>query len=279
MIKYIFLCEDTLTGIFTGVYDAWASKVGHENVELRTGDIENYEFFCEYRTVTPDMEKAEKVRRSIYKKLGWGIYYDITVCVYSSFQDKANAVYHTLVDCLSPQGSLYGKKLPSGFHPDGTGANYLENLCNSYVKRVSEIKKNVCLERERVLQFVRFRELRNGILFAKIEPGHHVLPLVADHFSNRFPLERWLIYDSRRNCGLAHEPGKGCLFMDELQMKEEYLDGFAEVNGEYEELWWNFCQSTSIDFRKNPRLQQHFAPLKVRKNMVEFQTPKQAADT
>lgn len=272
MIKYVFVCEDSMEGIFTGVYDAWASKVGHEHVELRTEEIENYELFCEYRNILPDREKTEKVRRSIYKKLGAGAYYDIAVCVYSSFKDKANAIYHTLADCLSPQGSLYGKKMPSGFHPGGTGSNYLENLCNPYVKRVSEIKKNVWLERERVLQFVRFRELQNGILFAKIEPGHNVLPLVADHFSNRFPLERWMIYDSHRQRALAHEPEKGCLLMDEIQIKEEFLDGYADVKGNYEELWWNFCQNIAIPSRKNKQLQQHFVPLKLRDNLVEFQS-------
>lgn len=269
-IKYIFQCEDSMEGIFTGVYDAWDSRVGHENVELRTEEPENLEFFCEYIRVAPDMMKAEKVRRSIYRKLGAGIFSDITVCVYGTFSDKANAIYHTLVDCLSPRGSLYGKKLPSGFHPDGTRANYLENLCNPYVKRVSEMKKNIWMEQHRMLEFLRFRELQNGILFAKIDPWHNVLPLIADHFSDRFPLERWMIYDGGRQYALAHEPGKGCLFMEQIQIADEYLEGYADVEGDFEELWWNFCQSIAIKPRTNKKLQQHFVPLKFRKNMLEF---------
>ena len=165
--KYIFICEDSLVGILTGVYDAWDSRLGHSHIELRTQEPDNLEFFCEYRKVMPDEEKAVKVRRSVYRKLGAGIYSDIIVCVYGSFPDKADAIYHTLVDCLSKNGSLYGKKLPNGFHPRGTGANFLENLCNPYVKRVAEMKKNIWKEKERMLQFVRFRELQNGILFAK----------------------------------------------------------------------------------------------------------------
>lgn len=282
-MKHIFICQDSMEGIFTGVYDAWAicanhkdaeyKDVKHEDIELRTDDHHNLELFCEYHTVVPDSEKAEKVRRSIYRKLGIGIYSDITVCIYGTFSDKANAIYHTLVDCLAPGGSLYGKKLPSGFHPGGTGSNYLENLCNPYVKRISEMKKNIWLEQERLLQFVRFRELNNGILFAKAEPGHNVLPLIADHFANRLPLERWLIYDSVRQCALAHEPHKGCLFMKDIQIKEEFLEGYTEIKGEYEELWWNFCKSIAIRPRANPKLQQHFVPLKLRKNIIEFTSP------
>lgn len=269
-MKHVFVCEDSLVGIFTGVYDAWASRVGHENVELRTRESDNLEFFCEYHTIEPDEEKAKKVQRSIYRKLGFGIYSDITVCVYGSFPDKANAIYHTLVDCLAPSGSLYGKKLPSGFHPRGTGYNNLENLCNPYVKRVQEMHRNIMKERERVLQFVRFRELPNQILFAKVKPQHDVLPLVVDHFSNRFPLERWMIYDEYRQYALVHEPHKGCMFIEQLQIKEAYLEGYADVKGDYEDLWWNFCQSISIESRKNEKLQQHFVPLKYRDNMVEF---------
>ena len=268
--EYYLVCEDSLEGIFTGVYDAWDSRVGHDNVELRTEKSENLELFCEYIDVHPDEKKAEKVRRSIYRKLGAGVYHDITVCVYGTFSDKANAIYHTLVDCLSPQGSLYGKKMPSGFHPGGTGSNYLENLCNPYVKRVSEMKRNIWMEQHRMLQFIRFRELHNGILFAKIDPWHNVLPLIADHFSNRFPLERWMIYDGGRQYALAHEPGKGCLFMEQITIREEYLENYADVEGNYEELWWNFCQSIAIESRMNRKLQQHFVPLKFRKNMVEF---------
>ncbi len=269
-MKYVYLCEDSMEGIFTGVYDAWASRVGHENVELRTRDVIDLELFCEYKKIYPNREKAEKVRRSIYRKLGSGVYSDITVCVYGSYSDKANAIYHTLVDCLAPGGSLYGKKLPSGFHPDGTGSNYLENLCNPYVRSVAKMKKNIWMEEERMRQFVRFRELKNGILFAKVDPWHNVLPLIADHFANRFPLERWMIYDSGRRNALVHEPKKGCFFMEQVQIKDEYLDCYADVNGDYEELWRNFCQNIAIKDRKNTMLQQHWVPLKLRKNMVEF---------
>ena len=269
-MKYIFICEDTLEGIFTGVYDAWNSRLGHENIELRTNEPENLEFFCEYIYVTTDTEKAQKVRRSIYKKLGWGAYSDITVCVYGSYPDKADAIYHTLVDCLSPSGSLYGKKIPSGFHPNGTGSNYLENLCNPYVKRVAQMKKNIWNEQHRMKEFIRFRELSGKILFAKIDPAHNVLPLIEDHFSNRFPLERWMIYDERRKNALVHEPKKGCLLMTDILLKDEFLDGYADISGNYEDLWWNFCHSIAIESRNNPKLQRQFAPIKFRKNMVEF---------
>lgn len=44
-------------------------------------------------------------------------------------------------------------------------------------------------------EFIRFRELENGILFSEITPKAQILTCVADHFEDRFPLENWIIYD------------------------------------------------------------------------------------
>ena len=66
----IFVCEDSLDGILTGVYDAWDSRLGHSRVKLKTADVDTYELFCEYRDVKTDMEKAEKVLRTVFHRMG-----------------------------------------------------------------------------------------------------------------------------------------------------------------------------------------------------------------
>lgn len=74
---YIFLCEDSIDGIFTGIYDAWASKYGHKNIQLCINDTITYELFSEYIMVSPDSEKSEKVGRTIIARLGMEVYQDI----------------------------------------------------------------------------------------------------------------------------------------------------------------------------------------------------------
>ena len=64
----LFICEDSIDGIFTGVYDAWASRLGHSNVGLRVQGQMNLELFAEYQEVQTDPAKAEKVARSIRAK-------------------------------------------------------------------------------------------------------------------------------------------------------------------------------------------------------------------
>ena len=54
----VFVCEDSPEGIFTGVYDAWSSRLGHENVRLEVQGEYNYSLFSEYREVAVDQLKA-----------------------------------------------------------------------------------------------------------------------------------------------------------------------------------------------------------------------------
>ena len=53
----VFVCEDSPEGIFTGVYDAWNSRLGHENVRLEVQGEYNYSLFSEYREVAVDRLK------------------------------------------------------------------------------------------------------------------------------------------------------------------------------------------------------------------------------
>ena len=54
----VFVCEDSPEGIFTGVYDAWNSRLGHENVRLEVQGEYNYSLFSEYREVAVDRLKG-----------------------------------------------------------------------------------------------------------------------------------------------------------------------------------------------------------------------------
>mgnify|MGYP000942762510 CR=1 FL=1 len=68
----IYRCEDSVDGIFTAVYDAWASKYGHDYIKLETIDEQacsNFELFSEYVVVKTDLEKSQKVSRSIKNKI------------------------------------------------------------------------------------------------------------------------------------------------------------------------------------------------------------------
>ena len=125
----------------------------------------------------------------------------------------------------------------------------MEHLGNEAVRAVFGMYRQVANEAHHYKGFVRFRELKNKTLFAKIEPKHAVLPCIAEHFADRFPQENWVIYDK------THENITG---------------GFSEEEMDYEALWKEFVQSISVAERENRALQNQNLPLRFRTNLVEF---------
>ncbi len=45
---YVFQCEDSIDGILTGIYDAWASRYGHKNIQLSSDQSGTLTLFSEY---------------------------------------------------------------------------------------------------------------------------------------------------------------------------------------------------------------------------------------
>lgn len=254
--RHIFLCEDTLEGILTGVYTAWAARVGHGNVELRTWESGNLELFCEYHTVETDLVKAEKVMRTMKSRLGDEITECICYAACSHDREKGNGIYFTLVDCLSKNGASYKKKS-------------LENMKNPWVRRVLEDHRTVWNEYHHYLGFLRFRQIHGNVLFAAISPKNDVLLLFQEHFGDRFMGEYWIIYDDVRKKALLHAPFKPCSIYSGNEELEK-LSRAEDVERDYERLFQGFCRNISIRERENPNLQRQNLPLRFREHMVEF---------
>ena len=98
----IFYCDGSVDGIFTAVYDAWASRLGHENVALRIGGQMNYELFAEYRKTGTDTGKAQKVARSVRRKMGLDAYQTIYQAALSKEPERADCIYRVLVRPAKP---------------------------------------------------------------------------------------------------------------------------------------------------------------------------------
>ena len=249
----VFQCEDTLTGILTGVYDAWASRLGHEHVRLRSGEYEDLELFCEYTEVAPDLTKAGKVLRTIQTRLGEEAYEMIAYAAAYPHTGKADAIYLMIV---------VGLHLPDGRKVSGM-------LTHPDVRLVFELRRKTWHMAHRYMGFVRFREMRNGVLFSRIEAEADILALIAPHFADRLPLEDWAIYDGRCRKAAVHPAGKGWVILEEA---EEAFSGLQESEEEpyFDRLWKIFHRAVGIESRTNDRLQMSFLPKKFRLFMNEF---------
>lgn len=247
---YIFVCEDSLEGIFTGVYDACASHLGHRNIRLLSKEPENYELFSEYITVTPSEEKTEKVVRTLTTRFGRQFYESIYQAAMSGAgsapgkMDKADAIYETILLALSCN--------------DGQKA--LLSLGEPCVYRIFELCRATNREACHHLEFLRFSELENGVLFAVIHPKDNILPYLADHFTDRLPLDNFMIYDATHELIAVHKVSKGYILTDAADLDLDKTKRYSENELEYRKLWLAFFDHIAIESRKNTKLQMQLIP-------------------
>lgn len=257
METIVFLCENSIEGILTGVYDAWAEAVssgcGHARCRLMTA-VEQPELFCVYRETPADLEKAGKVIRTLRKRLGEEVYECLCYAMASNEADKAEAVYKTIAAGLS---------MKQGFR-------VFDKVTDPYVARCFDLKRNVEGEIHKEVEFLRFRELKNGVLLAKIHPKNDVLMYLGPHFSDRLPLENFLIYDMNRRKALFHERDKDWYLMDTPGLNEEMSSHISTQEEYYQDLFRTFCRTIAIKNRENRALQRQFLPLHFRDVMPEF---------
>lgn len=250
----VFQCEESFTGILTGVYDAWASRLGHANVRLTAGQ-EEPQLFCEYEEVKPDAVKAGKVMRTIENRMGEEALRIIAQAAASTEPERADVIYRTIV---------LGLHLPDG-------RRVTEMLSRPEIMKLFAFSRRAGNLAARYIEFLRFRELQNGVLLGEMDPEGDVLDLVAPHFADRFPLENWMIYDRRRKKTAVHPSGRAWYVVEEVE--EEAITGLKEsgAEAEFSDLWKCFFQTIAIEARKNPKLQNQLAPLKYRAYMTEYQ--------
>lgn len=260
-MRTIYVCEDSLTGIFSGIYEVWKRKMTAEEAGLEVGDSYERRLFCEYIFCKAEERKALAVIRMIQKNLGVDVYEKISYALLSADRRKADMVFRAMLEA---------KKL-------SRKDRLMEHLGNEAVRAVFGMYRQVANEAHHYKGFVRFRELKNKTLFAKIEPKHAVLPCIAEHFADRFPQENWIIYDKTHEVFLIHEKGKRYYFLQQYMcMKgdsgsaQKIAGEFSEEEMDYETLWKGFVQSISVAERENRALQNQNLPLRFRTNLVEF---------
>lgn len=252
-MKWVYICSDSVTGIFSGIYDAWRSGRDADECGIALKGMVEQELFCEYVQVEETEKKALAVERLIRKHLGALSYESIYYAMLSEDARKADVILKTMMAARHIQDST----------------RIMEHLSDPDVEKVFELSRNVGNETHIFIEFVRFRELENGVLYSKIEPRNRVLTCIAPHFADRLPVENWMIYDETHQEFVVHEAGKHWVLVSGEELSPGLTSRFSKQEYEYEVLWDGFCHTIAIESRKNPKCQMTHLPLKYRKNMVE----------
>lgn len=257
MIIYSF--DGTMDGLLTAVFEAFSL---HEEPEqlLKEGDA--LPLFCDYNyQVTTDEEKARRVWTGLEKRLSREAMKLISVSWLSELQELNTPLFLYICKVFR-QGDIS------------------RNFADTDVLTVTNIARRVLHEQLRMKQFIRFQKAKDGTYLAVVAPDHNVLPLITDHFSDRFNDQPWLIYDARRHYGF-HYDGQQVI---RITFEDEGTVPFDLTNGKLQtdvlssddqllqDLWRTYFKAICIKERMNPRKQLKDMPRRYWKYMTEKQS-------
>lgn len=254
-MKNVYVCSDTATGIFSAIYEAWKTRLREEQLGIALRGMMEQELFCEYMEVEEDEKKVIAVENLIKKHLGQEAYWNIYHALLADDGGKGDAVLGAMLEARNIADSR----------------RIMQHLTHPKVQKVFELSRAVSNEAHYFREFVRFTELESGVLFAQIEPKCQVLTCIGDHFSDRLPLENWMIYDKTHGMFLVHRAGRHWVLVWNEKLNIEETRRISDSERVFSKLWKGFFESISIGERESYDRQRQHLPLRFRPNMSEFQ--------
>ena len=114
--------------------------------------------------------------------------------------------------------------------------------------------------------FLRFEELEDGTLYAKLEAKYNVLYLLGRHFSKRLNNQNYIIHDIQRELAFLHTKE----FVGVQKVADFEVPTHSDSEEKFQKLWKTFFKSVAIKSRENKKLQCQTVPLIYRTYMSEF---------
>ena len=199
------------------------------------------------KDIPTDLQKSNRILVSIPKKMG---------------ASALDFVQHAFLTCLPQKEENILLFLRMGYR---YGPDVINMLADDVVNTLFKAVKHLNNESHLLKGFVRFSVFNNALV-AEIEPKNYVLPLLTQHFCERYPEERFFIYDKAHGMALIYQPHHYEIVpVDNLQMPEP-----DEEETSFRELWQLFYETIEIQGRHNPKCRMSHMPKRYWENMTEF---------
>lgn len=198
--------------------------------------------------VPTDIEKAARVRQAI--------------CHDMSLR-ALELLGHVFLSCLKDKEVWMLRFLVLGFEK---GRCVTDMMADPVVSALLDAERHLQHEAHLLTGFIRFSDFE-GKLIAVIDPKNQVLPLILDHFQDRYTGETFLIYDRTHQSALIYHQG---------QSRIGHLEGFempraSGAEQDYRSLWKRFYETIAITERINPRCRMSHMPKRFWGNLTEMQ--------
>lgn len=242
--ELIYHYDGTFDGLLCCVFESYEQKEIPLDILPPAPDQPLLFSGKEIPTVLP---KARRVLASIPEKMG---------------SETLDFIRHAFLTCLAQKELSILLFLRLGYRYGPTVMNMLTHkVVNTLFKAVGHLNK----ESHLLKGFLRF-SIFNNILVGEIAPKNYVLPLLAQHFCERYPEERFLIHDKTHGMGLVYQPYQsavipvGALELPEADAEEQ----------SFRALWQLFYDTIAIQGRYNPQCRMSHMPKRYWHCMTEF---------
>ena len=254
----VYVFDNTLDGLLTAVFDSFFL---HQEPEMLLAEGEHLPLFADVpHVVMTDNDKAGRVWKGLEKQLSKDGLRMITI----SWLSEEKALNLPLFNFICKVFRLKVKDLE-------------RNAADPDVLAVRNTCRRVLHEQLRMKQFIRFQKAKDGTYLAVVSPDHNVLPLITDHFQDRFNDQPWLIYDARRHYGYYYdrETVTRVTFEDEAALPFDLTNGKMDADilsaddALFQQLWRTYFKAICIRERLNPKKQLSDMPRRYWKYMTE----------
>jgi len=245
--------DGSFAGWLSAVFDVFYYKF--QEVDICTEQAYRGNVFHEPRMVHTSEVNSKRVWKGLCRKLSTTAQYQL----HRSFLSELPGMENTLL-----QYAQYVFNSQKSVEEDYSHPAVLYN---------TQTAKKVWREMHRMQAFVRFQKTADGLFYAIIEPDYNVLPLLPDHFKNRYTDQRWMIYDAKRKFGIYYNlkdvAEVRVLFNAASEDGKNVRFAYDESELIYQQLWQQYFKSVNIAARKNTKLHIQHMPLRYWKYLPE----------
>ncbi len=220
-------------------------------------DPQTVALFDQEHIITSNQQWAEQVTRGLKEKLG------------TEFVRKLGLAF------LSEKDNIEADLIMVTRSALKYGRDFLQQLHHPRIHTLEEAALKTGRERHRLLGLIRFCKLADHSYFAEVEPRTNVIPLLGNHFSERFADQNWIICDKRRNSAVIGINGHW-QYETNFEMLDKPASHYSETD--IAQLWCSFYHNISNPQRLNPALRNQFMPKYYWRYLTEMQ-PRQINST
>lgn len=241
----ILWCYDgTFEGFLSLVHESYIHKTIPDQI---TADESTPNLLDERQWIDTDDAIARRVAASLNERFS---------------SEALQRIKHTfLCDDSSPERDLL-LYIRLGFK----SPRVLEDFAHPIVYAIHGYERRLLSTLHKMNAYLRFEELEDKTLYARISPPRNVLPLMGGHFRKRLRGENFIIHDTARSIALLHRENN----INMMRVSSIQSPAFSEEEASFRHLWKTFFNSVAIESRINHSLQRSHVPMKYRTYMSEF---------